>query len=38
MNQTNLISSNKAQDVITNTIGAKMFIAKLFIKENRKQL
>lgn len=38
MNQTNLISDNKAQDVTANTIGAKMFIAKLVTKGNRKQL
>ena len=38
MNQTNLISGNKAQDVTKNSVGAKMFIAKLFIKEKRKQL
>lgn len=38
MNQTNLISDNKAQDVTANIIGAKMFIAKLVTKENRKQL
>lgn len=38
MNQANSIPANKAQDITTNTVGAKMFIAKLFIKENRKQL
>lgn len=38
MNQTNLISDNKAQDVTANTIGAKTFIAKLVTKGNSKQL